>query len=71
MAGYTGNRNRFPAIAALPNKPFLGSVDLNPPRYNSGMGRLGDLPTIPTWVWFAGLIGAVGIARGSFGWGKH
>jgi len=39
LAGYAGNRNRYPAIAALPNKPFLGSVDLHPVRYDPvGMG---------------------------------
>lgn len=54
MAGWSGNQNRYPSIAARSDLPFLGSVDLNPPAA-TGVSGLGadDLATSSLWAGIA------------------
>ena len=45
QAGYAGNENLFPMIAAhggVLNGEFFGTPDPNPPPYNAGMGGFGQ-----------------------------
>lgn len=50
-AGWAGNRNMYPAIAArggAQNGKYFGDVNLNPPAA-SGMSGLGDAAVTPPW----------------------